>query len=328
MNNKVIIFGGLGYLGSHICDLLLEKSFLVTSVDYHTNHLNPNITNIELDFFEASDDNMKEIFKQSYKTMIYSVGPDDRTIPLGDASLFFEERLVRIPKKIVSFAKASGVKKVIILGSYFEYFNRLYKHKLEKNHPYIRARANQVKELLLLGEDNLFSIVFLELPYVFGIKNGFKPLWKEHFLDYFASNHIAFIPRRGGTAITSADNVAAAVFAAISSAHNQDVIPICDLNLTYKELLKNMLLSAGMNKSVVSLPAFILSLGTINFRNRLKKEGRSSGLHYGYLMTEIMNKRFFIEEKAYRKILEIDEETLKMNNDLLEVIDLTIKSCY
>jgi len=89
-----------------------------------------------------------------------------------------------------------------------------------------------------------------------------------------------------------------------------------------------MMYSSGMNKLVKRVPGFIMAIGTIKLRNQLKRENKSDGLHYGYLMTQIMNHYFYLEEKKYRQTLYLDQYHLSYDEMILEVIDETIRYCY
>ncbi|SVE64703.1 uncharacterized protein METZ01_LOCUS517557, partial [marine metagenome] len=60
--NKALIFGGSGFLGGHLCDLLYEKGFNVTVYDLKKNRENKNIK-----FIKGSIEDVKEIAKHVKK---------------------------------------------------------------------------------------------------------------------------------------------------------------------------------------------------------------------------------------------------------------------
>ena len=57
--NKVLVFGGSGFLGSHLCDLLIEKKFKVTIYDIKKNGFNKDYHK----FIKGNITDKKKIFK-------------------------------------------------------------------------------------------------------------------------------------------------------------------------------------------------------------------------------------------------------------------------
>ncbi|MGD9909796.1 MAG: NAD-dependent epimerase/dehydratase family protein [Candidatus Izemoplasmatales bacterium] len=327
--SKALIIGGSGFLGSKIASLLKEKKIEVVSIDIKRDSESMPDTYIETDLSIMTREQIEQLFLPLHcDCIIYALGPDDRTIVNTNPNIFFQEKLVDLTRKVLTAAKNVGISKAVVLGSYFEHFNEILKGKLEIKHPYIKARKEQATVVSALTDD-FFHAVILELPYIFGIKTGTAPLWKEHFLDVFASFPVVFIPPQGGTAITTRNNVACAVYGALLYHDSVFIkLPLSDLNLSFKELLIEMLYSSGIHKKVVHLPSYILFLGTSKLRRKMKKENKYSGLHYGYLMTQIMNQQFFIPEKEYVQKLHLESLGLKLEEKILGIIDETMKYAY
>ena len=85
---------------------------------------------------------------------VYAVGPDDRITPAAPAYVFFHERLVDAVEKVAIAVRKAGVKKFVVLNSYFAYFDRIWPEKeLSKHHPYIRCRVEQAERVISAGED-------------------------------------------------------------------------------------------------------------------------------------------------------------------------------
>ena len=215
--NKVFIAGGTGFIGYHSALLFKSLNYEVVSFT-----LKENVNNLDTSFmklyvgnlFEMEEKEIIDIFNSEKPDIfIYALGPDERVIPKAPAWNFFYEKLVIQAKKICMAAKKANIAKCVVLNSYFSYFDRLYNNKLSKTHPYIKARVYQEKEILKLKDDN-FSVVFLELPYIFGTINNQTPLWKDSFLAPFDNYKSIMFPGKGGTAVIDISGVAQAVVAA------------------------------------------------------------------------------------------------------------------
>lgn len=131
-------------------------------------------------------------------TAVYALGPDDRILPDAPAYDFFKERLVDKCVSVLSAAKDAGVRRCVVLSSYFCYFDRREKGKLSRFHPYIRARSEQEKAVVALGEKGGFEVMIVEIPYVFGAPVGRKPIWKDARFYLISTAFPAYFSPRAG----------------------------------------------------------------------------------------------------------------------------------
>ena len=194
---KIMIVGGTGFLGYHSLLEALKRGHEVNALaidDVELGDWYPKEVNIEFgDVFELSEEDLLEHFS-GYDWMIYAVGPDDRITPDAPAYEFFHTRLVDAVEKVTTAARKAGVKKIVILNSYFAYFDRIWPEKgLSKHHPYIRCRVEQARQVIAAGKDKM-AVMVLELPYIFGSMPIRIPLWKDVLLDRFAKGSIIFFP--------------------------------------------------------------------------------------------------------------------------------------
>ncbi|MCD7796696.1 MAG: hypothetical protein LUG95_03530 [Clostridiales bacterium] len=75
------------------------------------------------------------------------------------------------------FAKKVGVKRAVVLGSYFAYFSKCRPDMcLTQKNPYFKSRMMQEEVCSAACDDN-FSCAVLELPYIFGTQPGRKLVW-------------------------------------------------------------------------------------------------------------------------------------------------------
>ena len=196
---KAFIAGGTGFLGRVALEKFVSRGVPVAAASRSGgNACGVSVDN--LDFFAESGECLTAYFKEKkFDVFIYALGPDDRVMPPAPAAPFFREKLVVQCKKILSAAVAAGAERLVVLGSYFAYFDKLCKGRLSESHPYIRARREQEDAALSSG----VAAVVLELPYIFGVPENGAPIWRESFLAHF-DRYPAVFMTKGRTAATDA----------------------------------------------------------------------------------------------------------------------------
>ncbi len=332
VTKKVLIAGGTGFLGYNATLKFLERNvevgvFCLPSEIELGGWFPEQVRLLETDLFRLSQAEIVKLIQPlGYDTFIYALGPDDRVLPRRPAYAFFHEKLVEQAKKICAAAKLSGIKRCVVLNSYYSHFDRLLGQKLSRHNPYIKVRIEQEEELCKLGETGLFDIMFLELPFIFGTMPQRKPLWKEHFLDHFGKFKRIYFPKCGGTATIDVSGVAEAIVACAYNGKNLGMYPIGKLNITYEELLGIMLVATKDKRRVVMIPSLIAGIGGwfMGLGQRLK--GRESGLHFCNMMTHILNKKFYIDYETFSN--ELDYKSLGFTGgiDVISSIKATMSS--
>lgn len=318
---KVFIAGGTGFLGRAAMEKFIRCGVIVAAAS-RTGGRVGNTDVAALDFFAESGETLREYFaKESFDVFVYALGPDDRVMPPAPAYGYFREKLVDRCYDILSAAVAAGAKRIVLLGSYFAHFDKIYKGALSANHPYIRARREQEDAALSLNAE----VVVLELPYIFGVPENGKPLWRESFLAHYDAYPAVFMTG-GGTAATDVNGVADAVFAA---AHcGRGCIPVGGANASYIELLKKMLLYAKDGRKVYKIPAFIGALGAKKILKEYRKAGREPGLNPVKLMTQIQNREFYLDPEETERALNYGEFGFTAVRDIDEQLQKTMRACY
>lgn len=323
-NMKILIIGGTGFLGYHALLVALDRGHSVDVLaidDIELGDWYPREVNVRYgDVFKLSGDKLKEQLT-GYDAMVYAVGPDDRVTPPAPAYEFFHPRLVVACEKTVTAARKAGVRKCVILNSYFAYFDRLWpEKKLSKHHPYIRCRVEQAELAVAAGGDKM-SVMILELPYIFGSMPNRIPLWKDVFLDGFIKRRIIFFPK-GGTNMIAAEHVGEAIIGALEHGEHGMHYTVGDENHSFNEMLHIMFLSLGMNKIIINIPRFIAVIAGIIINRRWKKKGLEGGLDARYLMRDILSCDLFFDPT------ETAEKLGYKRGGLEESIISTIKACY
>lgn len=297
---NVFIAGGTGFLGYYSALQFLEKGVNVSTIaldeNIHEKDWFPSkISRTVGDLFSMSEDEVFELLQgKAYDTFVYALGPDDRITPKAPAYDFFYERLVVQCLKICSAAKRAGIKRCIIMNSYFGYFDRINNGKLSAHHPYIKCRTEQAEAIINLGVEGKFDVMIIELPYIFGEMPGRMPIWKNVFVERFKKLPAIFFPGGGTTAI-HVTGVAQCIVAAAYNGENGKFYLPASINIKFREMIQYMMASAGFPKRFIEIPALIGYLGGWFLIAEEKKLGIQSGLHMAKIMTDILSQDFYAD---------------------------------
>ncbi|NWJ94210.1 MAG: NAD(P)H-binding protein [Chloroflexi bacterium] len=304
---KVVVIGGTGFLGYHAVLELCRRGHTVTVVARHTPKAGILPESVQFKQADIEDSSEAEIrvLLEGCDGVVFCSGVDDRAVPLAPAYQYFYDGNVRTTDLIFRLANEVGVKRGVLCGSYFTYFDRLWSEKkLAESHPYIKSRREQAKVALAAGKNMVVSV--LELPYIFGHTPGKVPLWRP--LIKYAVSSLPLFYTSGGTTMIGVEHTAEAIVGALENVESSNSFPVGDVNLTWEEMLGHFAKIAGKNKRVFTLPYQLLVLVTVfvKFYHHLK--GKEAGLDpVKYMQFQTINT--FIPEKdlaASRAILKFD----------------------
>ncbi|HOZ29490.1 MAG TPA: NAD(P)-dependent oxidoreductase [Bacteroidales bacterium] len=330
---NVFIAGGTGFLGYFSALKFFETGANVSTIalDENINERKwfPHDINLTTgNLFDMSSDEVYALFfGKNYDTFVYALGPDDRITPKRPAFKYFYEYLVLQCKKICEAAKRAGVRRCIILNSYFCYFDRLKNGKLSRNHPYIKARREQADSILELEEDGIFDVMIIELPYIFGQMPEREPIWKKVFVERFRKLPAIYFPD-GGTATIHVLAVAECVVAAAYNGKSREKYLPATENIKYREMITYMMALAGYPKKFRKLPVCIAYLGGLYMEIRDKLCGKQSGLHLAKIMRDILSKDLYVDCEKYKIELNYLELGFTANHDVRFGIREAIKRAY
>ena len=301
---NVFIVGGTGFIGYHAVQEFLQRGHTVTVLalpPLPVADLLPS--QVEIKFANLNDLPDDEIgsLLQPQDAVVFAAGVDDRSLPQAPAYPYFYAGNVEACKRFFTLARQAGVKRGVLIGSYFAYFDRIWPEmKLSEHHPYIRSRKEQVRISLEVSLPDL-ELMVLELPYVFGVMPGRVPLWSPLIRYVTSPLPILFYPR-GGTNMISVKHVAEAIVGAIERGQPGEVYQIGEENLTWAEFLSRLSELAGRERRVITLPDWIVSLGTGLVTLYYKIRGKEGGLN-PFRFTKLQTDRTFFDPIPSRQAL-------------------------
>lgn len=281
---KIFIVGITGLLGSEAARILFSRGHEVSglALPQLPEGLNlPKEINLKFgNYLEISDEELHTLLK-GYDAFIFAAGVDERVKTKPSALETFNRYNVYPLAKMLKIAKQEGIKNIVVLGSYFTYFNETKpKLKLAVNHPYIQSRLVQ-KELLFSFSDSDTNIALLELPYIFGVQKGRKPVWVFLIEMILKMGKKTYYPT-GGSAMVTVRQVGEAIAGAVERNKGTNAYPIGYYNIEWNEMLKIMHNAIGEPKrKIISLPHFIYRPVMAHIYNKDRKAGYEGGLNLG-----------------------------------------------
>ena len=319
---KVFLVGGTGLLGAEAARIFIERGHSVNAVALppcpEGAYIPKEMNLVYGDVNKMSDEEVNKLLK-GCDTFVFASGIDERVECPAPVYDWYDKYNIKPLERLIPLAKKAGVKKAVVLGSYFSMLNKEeygYKQKLKKGllerNPYIRARINQEKVVESFVDDK-FDAAVLELPYIFGTQPGRQPVWTVLIdqLKVMDKMAVTMYPG-GGTAMLTVRQVGEAIVGAAEHIDGQGfkAWPIAMYNQTWKQFLKIVYDARGMgkNRKIISIPAWVMRMGTKGIIKEYEEKGIQSGLDVNYL-PYIMNLNLFIDNK-YAKDLGVTEDDI------------------
>lgn len=319
---KIFILGGTGFLGYYTMKECLAKGYEVKTMSLPPMPeagLIPEEVDCSIgNFFEMSDDEIIA-YLADCQGFIYAAGADERVVPKKPAFKFFYEANVLPTQRIARLAKAAGVKKFVVFGSYFaEFAERLPEYHL-RNQAYPSTRLLQEQVAFCEGEGAM-TVTSLRLPYIFGTMPGKTPLWKM-FTDQIKGQE-TFPALKGGTAMVTATQVAQAALGALENGQHRGTYAIGGINMSYADFYQMMVEALGQRETTTIPVVPYESLAAVYAG--IDAAAEAEGLEHGMHMT--------VSSKLQTEDLHIDpQETMAIlgyqADDVLASIVETLKEC-
>lgn len=310
---KIFMIGGTGLLGSAAAFELIKRGHEVKTLSLAPLPKGapmPKEMGIVFgNYLEATEEELKSYFADC-DCFVFAAGVDERIEfppPVYDSYAKYNIKPLEIIMKV---AKECGVKKAIIMGSYFSYFAKEFPEmRLAEKHPYIRSRIDQENLALSFADKNM-SVAVLELPYIFGTQPGRQPVWT------ILVEQIQAMPKKtmwstGGTTMVTVKQVAETVAGALELAEGAKTIPVGWYNMQWKDFLNIVHDAMGTpEREIGTVPKFLFKLFSRGRRKSNKQHNIESGLdpvHYA----DIMYMETFIDKK-YIQELGVKDDNIKV----------------
>lgn len=296
---KVFMIGGTGLLGSAAAAEFIKRGHQVKSIALPPLPEGAPIPEeMEIvfgNYLELSDDELRDMMKDC-DCFVFAAGVDERVefpAPVYEA---YEKYNIKPVQKLLTIAKECGVKKAVVLGSYFAYFAKKYPNmELTKKHPYIRSRIEQENVALSFADENM-DVAVLELPYIFGTQPGRRPVWTILIEQIKDMKPVTMYPK-GGTTMVTVQQVAETIVGAAERTKGGKAWPIGYYNLTWNEFLAIVHEAMGVpGKKIINVPKWTFQAFGLHMRNVYKKKGVEGGIDPVGL-ADIMCMNTFIDKK-------------------------------
>lgn len=265
---NVLVIGGSGLLGTHTIWEALKRGHTVTGLSRGKAKTDGASTRsvkwIRGDVHDFSEAESRTWFA-GQDAVVYALGLDERQVHRRPVKRAFHDDHVTACLKVLRAARQAGVRKFVVFGSYFTYFDgQRPEMRLAENHAYIRSRRDQ-RDAVLNETGPLFDTVVLEIPYVIGAIGGNVPPWAFLFDLLAVKGKTAFFFLKGGTAAVTARQIGEAAIGAIERGAGGTAYPVGGVNLTWRELARSFFQAYGREKKLTGIgPVAFTFFGFLN----------------------------------------------------------------
>ena len=322
---NVIIIGGTGLIGLAGAKELIKRGHKVKAIslpEIPKNLVLPEEMEIVYGNYETMSDNDLRKNLRGQEALIFAAGVDERIECTGDVEEFYRKRNILPLKRLLSLAKEMKIKTAVICGSYFTYLDRLWENLyLYENHPYIKSRVDQSNEAFSFSDKD-FSVTVLELPYIFGVQEGRKPVWVFLVEQIKKMKLVTFYPK-GGTAMITVNQVGQVLASSVETAKGVKTIPVGYYNLTWKKMIRVIHKELNTSKKpIISIPKWLYKLVMLKYKRSYKKRGIQSGLNFKGL-AQIMTRKAYIDNKYLKTILKVKDDDIE--KAIAESVNLSVR---
>lgn len=312
---NVFMIGGTGLLGCEAAKQLIAHGHKVSSVALpplpEGAPIPEEMEIIFGDINKRSDDELREMLK-GQDVFVFAAGVDERVeFPAPVMDYYYKFNIAPL-KRIFPLCKEAGVKRAVVLGSYFAYLSKIKpEKKYDEQNPYFKSRLIQERVCEEACDEN-FAVKVLELPYIFGTQPGRKPVWTILIDQIAMMDKLPFtMYPKGGTAMLTCRQVGEVICgAAEREKPGFEAFPIAMYNMKWDEFLSYVYDARGMGKDrkIVGVAPWMMKMGMIKIAMDYKKRKIDSGMD-PFGLPDIMDYDLFID-KAYSVELGATEDDI------------------
>lgn len=299
---RVLLIGGTGFVGYHAALELNRRGHEVVALARTApkDDLLPIEIGIVLgDVCRLGEADLFTLL-EAMDAVVFAAGADERTVPAAPAYAYFHDANVDPVVRLVAAAKRADVHRVVILGSCFSFFDRLWPQlRIAERHPYVRSRLAQ-SEQALAAADGGVDVITLELSYIFGSTPGRVPLWAP--LVRYVTSRAPLLSPKGGTNMIAVDDVAEAIAGAVEHGVGSTRYLVGDENVTWGEFLQRLAAAAGLERRVITMPTSMVRTGMLAVRTYHSMRGKESGLD-PVALVELQTRETFFDPSISKRQL-------------------------
>lgn len=317
---KVYVIGVTGLLGLSASRILLERGHEVRGIarrGLSSGVECPAGLEVETGDVTALSDEVLEERLTGCEALVYAIGADERVAHSAPVYPHLRRENVEECARVVRIARSAGVRRLVVLGSYFVHFHREWPELRLDRHPYIRSRIEQ-EEAVFEAAGPEMTVSILELPYIFGTIPGRDPIW-GFLVEMIRSPKTVYFPK-GGTAMVTADQVACAIAGAVERVGESGSYPIGGRNLSWVAMIELMLEAMGLSKRIVTVPTLLARIYGIVDLARSRFRGEERGINPVHYM-DFQTRNSFIDPRDAMEELAYGED------DLAGAIRETVQAC-
>ena len=313
---KVFMIGGTGLLGCEAATELIKRGHSVTSVALpplpEGAPIPPEMEILFGDINKKTDEEIAALLN-GCDCFIFAAGVDERVEFPAPVLEYYHKYNIAPLERILPLCKKAGVKRAVVLGSYFAYLAKLRPDmKLTDKNKYFKSRIMQEEVCQSFADDN-FGVAVLELPYIFGTQPGRKPVWTVLIEQIGVMDKWPFtMYPKGGTAMLTCRQVGQAIAGAAEREKGGfEAIPIGMYNMKWTEFLSIVYEARGMgaDRKIVSVPPLAMKMGMIKVAADYKKRKIDSGMD-PFNLPDIMDLDLFIND-TYCRALGVRDDDIK-----------------
>lgn len=309
---KILMIGATGLLGYQGAKELIARGHQVVGIalpPIPEAVIVPNGLELRLgNYMDMSDAELEKCFDDC-EGFVFAAGIDERVEGQPPIYNLFKKYNIDAMQRLMNIAQKSGVKKTVILGSYFSHFAKIWPElELTKYHPYIRSRIDQEEVAFAYAKTGM-DVAVLELPYIFGAQKGRKPVWlfiAEMIKD--TKGRRLFYPK-GGTTMVTVKQVGQCIAGALENTSGAKAYPVGWFNMTWKEWLGKFSTDMGMPKKIVTIPNFLYKFAARSMAKKIRARGQESGLEM-IEFVKLMTTETFIDKIIIQDELGVQEDDI------------------
>lgn len=307
---KICMIGGTGLLGCEAAIQMIKQGHQVSTLSLPPLPAGAPIPEemevIFQDINKWTDAEIEE-WLTGADAFVFAAGVDERVEMEGPVLPKYHKFNIAPLERIFPICKKVGVKRATVLGSYFAYWAKMHPEKPDycsDRNPYVQSRLAQEEYCKSMADDN-FAVDVLELPYIFGVQPGRKPVWtilveKTQMMDGLPFSMYPW----GGTAMLTCRQVGECICgSATRESKGFEALPCACYNMKWRPFLKIVYNARGMgaNRPIVYVPAAAMKLGLFGILKDYKERGIESGTSL-FTTADLMADDIFIDTGIAEKL--------------------------